>query len=215
MNKKIIIDNIEYELVPIQKKIEEAAEVFFLPTTVIIQMFRDKRSKSEFVLSLASNKYKCGNNAYSLFEMIDGRYSYHSGSLEIISIIGNDGEVFTIGDKICWHNPDVFNESNKFKIIKEFRICEKELTIGVEINDKIAFIPFSGRWEITKFKQKSLFKTLDDVDIYKGDTYFFYNSKDNKISKVIQADEDKYKPALNEIIYKFSINELMFKLIRG
>jgi hypothetical protein len=116
----------------------------------------------------------------------------------------SDGEIYTIGDKVCYYSKNTKIKSIYFNEHKQlsFKVegYEAPLT-GVFMNNHPHF---------KKLKAEILFKTEDGVDIYEGDEYYFIVLNENlptnfKIQKSICDWNNPKKPPLGAI--QFSTKE--------
>lgn len=120
-----------------------------------ILSFRKKSSKK--IYDLVNNVYKSENTwSYSLHQMLNVGNCVKNGMFEIYSVKREDGEIFTIGDRLCFKNQN--SKILKFRIKTDSLYADLEDERGVNI----------------MFLEKvPLHITTDDVKLYdKNDIVF-------------------------------------------
>ncbi len=86
----------------------------------------------------------------------------------------SDGEVFTVGDKVCW---DWFESKSKYFTVVSFRLSYdmSEVVLDLENNTAIRVV-FEGLFNDEEFNfrhyKSPLFTTEDGVEVFEGDTYW-------------------------------------------
>ncbi len=116
----------------------------------------------------------------------------------IHSVKRNDGEIFTIGDKI-FPNNKIYKFELKNDILK---IWHCDISFSTPIIEGPSGQPGNCSWiegidNIKKFKQP-LFTTEDGVDIYEGDTFYYvkftqYNMTVGKPFEIVKGNHPTFK----------------------
>ena len=144
-----------------------------------------------YILTKGSNgKFK---NEYKEIEFDPNYYKIHSVRRK------SDGEIFTIGDLI--------GTPGSVYPLREFKIIDSENTIAVHYyKDKMdGSGHYNYRLKNLKKVKQPLFTTEDGIDIFKGDEYYYINSKFSDPWGIINTKAD-----YPEIINKNDLNYKRF-----
>lgn len=126
-------------------------------------------------------------------------YLIKSG-FKIYSVKRNDGEIFTVGDRIQYYN--ITGEKSHTHAISDITIYENKILLNHNHGTWKSHGDFN---KVQKIKQL-LFTTEDGVDIFDGDK--FYYVKDFKLSNIrVAKQENTPNPANPKFKYKKNADE--------